>query len=981
MDKTASSPTSPESSGGLLAIPLGPKSVRYLGGLLAIPLGPKSVVFGPHAKLRRRWRRAPGSCRARVGRLFHPDVSAEPVGNSSPVIGACLALALLLAASACSDDAQDGPKGGEKDDVAAADVLVDAGAGDVPVVIDVPVVKDVFKWVGKCAAGAAACDDDNPCTVDGCDPNVGCSSTPRDCSDDDPCTLDTCILADGSCQHLAETCDDGNACTEGKCNADEGCVYTGKDCADGDACTSDGCSPQTGCLNNVLDCDDGIDCTADSCDAETGCQNIKPAGAKCCNLVGDCEDDNVCTLHTCTDGVCATAAVYGCCHQDADCDDGDDCTLDQCDKSGGVCANNFQANAACCMQDSECNDNDACTLDRCVVSKCAHEVQCCQTATGCLGGAPAEPCVQAECSDAGCAFSSTAATGCCEDKTAAKTGFEAGDKWTVKTVPSTKGSWQIDSAASVPQSTAKDGTGALAYGAAEVPIPGGHSAARAILGEVELPAATQVTLRFWVRALLIAGSSGDRLSLRAETSLGKWIIWQASGPLPGWKQEVIDLSGFAARPGTRKVRLVFELAPSKLKVATTKAWIDQIEVETTCAAGTCNADADCDDKLAATTGVCSNGACVYKTAKAYCESVSQCNDNDSCTVDQCTDLLCQHTEMPNCCTNNDQCLDENPCTTDYCSGLVCKHLIGANKAAPLCCFVGADCDDDNPCTLDTCPVVGLACAFTKTSPDCCIADVDCDDGDKCTLDECGKNKCSHKSQCCKADVDCDDGDNLCTTDKCTDSGICSWLPTGAVGCCDEQMVKMDLEDGGLGSLTLKNNSPATSKWQLVSGKKAKSGKWALYYGNLAKGNFDDQVTNGTVTLAPMEIPKGEKVELSFSLWMDTEGGTTYDKFEVSVVIGAKKYLIWNKQAPGFAVKAWGDFKVDLSAFGGQKGAIEFLFDTNDGVANTGEGVYLDDIALGRTCDPKTCNNSAECDDGLTLSTETCTDGKCSYVLK
>ena len=903
-------------------------------------------------------------------------LSLQPLGLSVALVST-----LCLAQSACSDDAQEGPKEMEED-VLADGGAADGGVQDAAAAIDVPVVKDVFQRVGKCTAGPAACDDDNPCTDDGCDPNVGCWSTPKDCTDDDPCTLDTCNLSNGNCQHAKESCDDGNACTEGKCEAEQGCVYDGKDCSDGDACTSDGCSPQVGCINNALDCDDGIPCTTDSCDATNGCKNVKPEGAKCCILVGDCEDDNVCTIHACADGVCSTAPVFGCCSQDADCDDGDGCTLDKCDKSAGACANIFQAAQGCCLTDADCTDLDDCTLDRCVKSKCGHEVQCCTDKGDCLGGAAVGLCEEATCTAAGCAFSAKSGQGCCADTTIAKTGFEAADTWTAKLVPSKAGNWQIDDGASVAKNTAKAGTSSLTYLASADAIPGGHSVGRVLLAEIELPAATEVKLRFWVRALLVAGTSGDQLALRAETSVGKWLIWRAKGAIPGWKQEEIDLSGLAARPATRKVRLVFEMVPNKLKIATTKVWVDEIAVQTTCAtAGGCNGDGDCDDGIAATAEVCSEGVCVYKTAKDYCESVAQCNDNNKCTIDQCADLLCKQTPMPNCCTNNDQCVDENPCTTDYCSGLVCQHLIASNKAPPLCCFISADCDDGNPCTADTCPVVGLACAYTQTAPDCCVVDVDCDDGNLCTLDFCAENKCGHKEQCCKTDTDCDDSDNVCTADKCEADGICSWTPTGAAGCCEEEILKVDFETPDLGGLTLKNSAPATSKWQLVSGKKAKSGKGALYFGNLAKGNFDDGVTNGTVTTSVWKVPKGETVELSFSLWMDTEAGITYDKFEVSVLIGDKKYSVWNKQAPTFKIKEWIDYKVDLSAFGEQSVAIEFLFDTNDGVANNGEGVYLDDIALGRTCKARTCSKPDECDDGFGLSTDSCKDGLCTYVLK
>jgi hypothetical protein len=194
------------------------------------------------------------------------------------------------------------------------------------------------------------------------------------------------------------------------------------------------------------------------------------------------------------------------------------------------------------------------------------------------------------------------------------------------------------------------------------------------------------------------------------------------------------------------------------------------------------------------------------------------------------------------------------------------------------------------------------------------------------------------------------------------------------------MLEIGFEGAQLGGLTLKS-SAATSKWQAVTGKKAKTGTGSLYYGNLAKNNFDDGPTSGTVTSKPLTIAKGEKTTLSFSLWMDTESGTTYDKFEVTLIIAGKKYLVWTKQAQGFKVKAWVDYKVDLSAFGGMNASIEFLFNTTDGIANNGEGVYLDDIALDRSCAARTCKSVSECDDGQKASTDNCKDGLCSYLLK
>ena len=194
---------------------------------------------------------------------------------------------------------------------------VDAG-GDVEVPIDVG--PDV-SWTGKCAAGPAFCDDSNPCTIDDCDPQTGCTTTAKDCTDEDECTLDACNVADGTCTHVLNTCDDGNDCTAGSCKSGEGCVYTAKDCSDGDKCTADGCSPLKGCLNTELDCDDDITCTVDKCDPAVGCVHSKPPGATCCESPSDSEDDNACTVHACTGGVCQSTAVFGCCKENADCSD------------------------------------------------------------------------------------------------------------------------------------------------------------------------------------------------------------------------------------------------------------------------------------------------------------------------------------------------------------------------------------------------------------------------------------------------------------------------------------------------------------------------------------------------------------------------------------------------------------------------------------------------------------------------------------
>jgi hypothetical protein len=259
---------------------------------------------------------------------------------------------------------------------------------------------------GKCASGQLTyCNDDNICTNDICDPVNGCihllneapcndddlcttgdhchlgeclASGQLACNDNNPCTADSCNPANG-CQFLPQdsACDDGSKCTTGDHCAAGICVVTGiQDCNDLNPCTDDSCSPALGCVNapNLLPCEDGdvctvgdqcagslcipgIDmecddnnlCTDDTCDLVAGCLNAP-------NSL-DCNDNDLCTpFDKCTGGTCVgTGAV--------DCNDSNVCTDDSCEADLG-CVNAANALA--------CDDNDACTtVDTCANKACS----------------------------------------------------------------------------------------------------------------------------------------------------------------------------------------------------------------------------------------------------------------------------------------------------------------------------------------------------------------------------------------------------------------------------------------------------------------------------------------------------------------------------------------------------------------------------------------------------------------------------------
>ncbi len=262
---------------------------------------------------------------------------------------------------------------------------------------------------GQCRSGeAASCDDQNACTSDGCDRELGCFNAPRagacddntactssstcqdglcrgsavvDCNDDNPCTIDSCDVLLG-CRHAdiadGTGCDDGDACTTGEVCQTGTCIASQLTvCNDGNACTSSTCVPGTGCVHvpqsgscedgnkctgpdvcnagtcvagSALTCDDNNPCTTDSCTAASGCKHVAANG-------GSCDDKDLCTgAGVCSQGACQKGARLAC-------DDYNQCTFDQCDPVQGCVQ--IQIHTACDDGDA-CTGEGACRLGTCV---------------------------------------------------------------------------------------------------------------------------------------------------------------------------------------------------------------------------------------------------------------------------------------------------------------------------------------------------------------------------------------------------------------------------------------------------------------------------------------------------------------------------------------------------------------------------------------------------------------------------------------
>lgn len=310
-------------------------------------------------------------------------------------------------------------------------------------------------WCAYVADSGASCDDGDACTsVDACLEGLCVGLAVTDCDDNQPCTLDGCV-ADTGCWTVptaGQDCDDGSLCTMAdRCDGSGVCAGLPGSCDDGNECTVDVCDPATaGCahvaLPNGAACfDDGVPCSLDRCEAgvcahsavvpgscwidgvcwagaamhpSQPCLRCEPTqsqslwsaalGAPCsdgnactagdaCGLTGSCEgnaipcdDGNPCTTSVCNplassgacqhlvrNGPCSdgdacttgdTCADGACVGAPTDCDDQNPCTIDLCGAKPG-CVHFAGADGVACA-----DDGVSCTLDRCSAGECVHPV-------------------------------------------------------------------------------------------------------------------------------------------------------------------------------------------------------------------------------------------------------------------------------------------------------------------------------------------------------------------------------------------------------------------------------------------------------------------------------------------------------------------------------------------------------------------------------------------------------------------------------
>ena len=176
---------------------------------------------------------------------------------------------------------------------------------------DLLVVTDVAKG----CANDGECGDSNTCTDDTC--NTGkCMYVFNKilCDDGSKCTTgDVCNGAGGCLGPTATNCNDNAACTIDSCDPVVGCQYKNNNngfvCGDSNNCTIDDTCDSGKCVGKPK-CDDKNPCTTDSCVATSGaCTNAALADGVACSDTDPCTGPDACKAGKCSGNPAACSSL------------------------------------------------------------------------------------------------------------------------------------------------------------------------------------------------------------------------------------------------------------------------------------------------------------------------------------------------------------------------------------------------------------------------------------------------------------------------------------------------------------------------------------------------------------------------------------------------------------------------------------------------------------------------------------------------
>ena len=159
----------------------------------------------------------------------------------------------------------------------------------------------------------------------------------------------------------------------------------------------------------------------------------------------------------------------------------------------------------------------------------------------------------------------------------------------------------------------------------------------------------------------------------------------------------------------------------------------------------------------------------------------------------------------------------------------------------------------------------------------------------------------------------------------------------------------DFEDGSGGynsdGFTYTPDPDSTSNLWHGTARRSVSPSHSQYYGLESTGNYNTGARTAGNLLSPNISLVGvtSPIILSYKYFMQTENSPSWDI--ATVQISTNSGITWITLGTLTDSASFTTVSSDISAYAGKKIQIRFNFDTIDGVANTYEGWYIDDVMI------------------------------------
>jgi hypothetical protein len=747
---------------------------------------------------------------------------------------------------------------------------------------------------------------------------------PSDVGDETVCQPDTTFCLDDST--LATCSQDGMSYVEEDCGLKHVCV--------GAECVSWLCIPGEPLCDGAF----ATLCNDQGSGPAAGGEDCALSGKYC--IGGEC----IACFPDCFGKMCGDDGCGGSC---GDCDDDNPCSKDTCEVATFVCKHSPVK--GCCLADSECDDKDACTADSCVNNTCVQGYLCCDAHADCEDADTA--CTQDLCLNEFCWHKLIPGGGCCP-KTVLDEGFELKALWGWKLSGDGQKSWALS------DKKAYSGTISLTCDKQ-------NSTAVALLPTLKVP------------------SMGATLAFQYFTE--------------GWTAPNCTTEGVQITINGAKAALVCQPAESWAEfLVDLEPWSGdeiQVRIHYVMGQGGANQNAVFIDDL--------------RLIEPCCINAWSCDDGDPCTKETCNpDGTCTHELLAGCCTpamlqedfelgtawewtlSADGKKSWGPTTEDAHTGawslmagepnngaaatLPGGFVIPASGAAlkfwyrsanwnvitwgsdglgiivngQLASVISTPATSWTAYSFDLAPWAGKEIVLQLRYQVLAGGN----QGHKVYLDDLQISR-----KCCSSDQQCDDG-NECTADTCGTMSGCVHEPDPT--CCQKLQYSESFDSGVAWKWAL--SADGNLDWKLV-GDQALSGSYSLYA---------DGWDNGAVATLPFKptIP-WSGAHLRFYYKSANWQALDCAKDGVTVYV--------NGAVVGSACTAaadWTMFEADLRPWGGKEVVLQLRY-AMVSVGNDGHKVWVDDVTIENDC----CNDSGDCDDGNTCTTDKCNGEQCSYV--